>query len=305
MTTVTGVGEAVGLDGPLPVARRFCLLNTPGVVVEEVPAEGPTPRWMSGIAVYGYPAGTPFDWEPCTTGTFRVKETSAVSGDEDPIPGDRFVPFAVYFPLECSTIDAHKPAFIDRAKAALNATLSHGVEKALANGVPSSPNRFFADGNLVPLAGAAAVKPSVGLSYLENAIGSRTGREGMIHATPAVVSAWGIGAGLDNQESEEVEEGGPDTGPELLLSPVGTPIVSGSGYIGADPVSYHGKINATTDWAFATGPVEVRIGDGPNVTIAQSVDRSINLTTIYPERFVVADWDVALQVGVLIDWSLQ
>lgn len=299
MATLTGVGEAQAINGPLPVARRYSLLKTPGVVVEEVGEDEGEPRWMAGVNVYGYPAGTPFDWEPCSVGTFRTKETAA---DEDPQPGDRFDPIAIYFPLECSSFDARDESFIERARLALNATLSHGVEAAIAGGVAQSNNRFLGDTNFVALAGAA-VSPAVGLGYLENAGASRTGREFMIHATPAVVAAWGFGSELLNDNSD-INEETPEAG---IRTRNGTPVVSGSGYIGVHPLGGGGLPGPddTKDWVFATGPLEVRIGDGPRVTIGESLDRSINLVTVYPERFVVYDWDTALQVGVLIDWSLQ
>jgi hypothetical protein len=294
MTTVTGVGPALDLDGPLPVARRFSLLKTPGIVIEEV-GEDESPRWMSGIAVYGYPAGKPFTWEPCSVGTYRTKQTSA---DDPAQPGDRFDPFAIYFPLECSTFDARDESFIDRARLVLDKTLSHGVESALANGVDQSNNRSFGDTNLVIL--ATNVSPRIGLSYLEDAIGFYTGRQGLIHATPAIVSAWGFGSEF-TQEGGDVRD---DPGEVTLRSRCGTPVISGSGYIGADPVNGDSP-GPHKGWAFATGNVEVRIGDGPHVSIPESLDRSDNTVTVYPERFVVADWDTALQVGVLIDWTLS
>src|SRR5215471_12196754 len=102
MTVMTGVGPALAIDGPFPVPRRFSLLTTPGVVVEEIGETGGQPRWMNGVNVYGYPAGLPFSWDPCAVGTYRDKEQETDA--EIPQPGDRFDPFAVYFPLQCSVL---------------------------------------------------------------------------------------------------------------------------------------------------------------------------------------------------------
>ena len=66
--STTAVGVTLDLEGPLPVARRYSLLATPGVVKPSA-----TDRWMNGVNVVGYPDGLPVDWEPCSTGTFRVK----------------------------------------------------------------------------------------------------------------------------------------------------------------------------------------------------------------------------------------
>ena len=291
----TAVGVTGVLDGPLPVPRRFSLLRTPGVVVDEA-SEDENPRWLSGVNVHGYPAGLPHAWEPCSTGTMREKETLAYGLDEedDPQPGARFDPIAVYFPLECTSRDAN--GLISRATAVLNATLSAGVERALAQGAFLSNNPFFGDSNLVALTGNTPVSPQAGLSYLENAIAGRTGRQGMIHASPAVIAAWGFGAGLSDDPADEAPP------MSVLRSPNGTPIISGAGYVGVDPVSQAAPADGE-DWAFATGPVEVRLADGPTVTIEESLDRSINNVVVRPERFVLADWDTGLQVGVLIDWA--
>lgn len=294
--SVTAVGVTLDLDGPLPVPRRFSLLQTPGVIVEEV-EEGENPRWLSGVNVDGYPAGLPHTWEPCVTGTMREKEDTAggLGEDDDPFPTARFDPVAVYFPIKCTASGA-RGRFAERASRVLDATLSHGVEFALARGVLNSNNPFFGDTNLVALTGNTAVSPQAGLSYLENAIGERTGRQGVIHATPAVVAAWGFGAGLSDVP---VDEPAPKA---VLRTANGTPVISGSGYIGADPVNQDAP-TAGEDWVFATGPVEVYVGDGPRVNISESLDRSINEVIYRPERFVLAEWDTALQVGVLIDWA--
>lgn len=296
MSVIEAPGITIDLDGPLPVARRHSLLRTAGVIADEVGPDGGEPRWMNGVNVYGYPEGTPSTWEPCSTGTSRVKDEGGVQS----IP--RFDPIAVYLALTCSTIGMTNDGvnvFYDRARRALLATLSHGIEAALAGGTAFSNNPFIGDGNFLALA-PAAVRPAVGLSYLENAIGARTGRQGMIHATPAVVSAWGFGAGLDDSDVDAEPE------VSVLRGAAGTPIVSGSGYIGIHPLGPGGLPgpNDTSDWVFATGQVEVRLGAAPDPDVVQVVDRTINEVTVRPERYVLAEWDTALQVGVLVDWSL-
>lgn len=279
--SVTAVGPATTLVGPLPKPRLHSLLTVPGVVIEE---EG-TPRWLTQVNVMGYPDGTPGIWEACSTGTFRVKEEGS------PRPQDRFDPFAAYFALPCSTLGmGDYGEFFAQAEAALEATLAHAVEEAISQGVSANP--FFGDTDLVILNGApgAAVSPMTGLSYLENGIGERTGREGMIHSTPAVVARWGEGGGLVEEDS-------------VLRTVNGTSVVSGSGYINADPVDGTSP-GATTDWAFATGPVEVRMEEAPRTRVEESVDRLDNSVVVRAERFVLAEWDKALQIGVLIDWNI-
>lgn len=292
--STTAVGITLDLDGPLPVARRYSLRSTPGVVVEEVGANEGEPRWMNGVNVIGYPDGMPETWEPCTTGTMRVKE------DGSDQPQARFDPVAIYFPLTCSSLGMGDPdRFASRAEAVLEATLATGLESALVKGVPFSTNPFVADSNMLALTGNTAVSPRVGLSYLEEAIAGLTGRQGIIHATPGTITAWGFGDEL-NPSSADVDESPPAIG---LRTSNGTPVISGAGYVDADPTSLAGP-GATESWAFATGPVEVRIGDGPTMDITESMDRLINLVTFRAERYALIDWDTALQVGILIDWSL-
>lgn len=275
--STTASGITLDLTGPLPVARRHSLLETPGVLKED------NGRWMNGVHVVGYPAGVPQPFEPCSTGTFRTKDESV----GDAVPGERFDPIAVYFPVSCSTHgmgDSAIQKLIEKVETVLDATLSFGVEASLAKGTTLSVNPFFADGNMIALA-AGAVNPRVGLGYLENAIGG-TGRGGMIHATPAVVAAWQ--SGLDE--------------PTVLRTSNGTPVVSGAGYIGAHPSGQTAPA-ATRDWVFATGPVEVRVEDEDRTEITEAVDRASNDIVIRAERWALPEWDTALQVGVLIDWS--
>jgi hypothetical protein len=275
MTTFTGVGPAGSVDGPLPVAPKHGLLTIPGVAEE---GEG---RWENGVVVDGYADHAPSLWEPCATGTFRVKD----DGDEGPKP--RFDPIVVYYPLSCSTHGMANPERIrDRADRLLEATLSFGVEMALAQGVTLSTNAYLGDGNLVALAGSP-VAPKVGLRYLENAIGA-TGRKGLIHATPAVVAEW---------------FGDPQTDAVQLVTANGTPVAAGGGYIGTDPVSEPSPAT-TVDWVFATGPVKAFLAELERIEVAQAVDRSINLASFRAERAVLVEWDTSLQVGIRIDWSL-
>ena len=277
--SITAVGPALNLDGPLPVAPPYSLLSIPGVLVT-----GDDGRWMNGVNVWGYPEDTPALWEPCSSGTFRTKE----EGGDFPTP--RFDPFGIYEAISCTGMSVANDwrGFANRAERVLLATQSFAVEEALSQGVDLSGNPFFGDANLSILAGGAAQTPEVGLRYLEDAIGA-TGRGGIIHATPAVVAAW---------EFEALETGA------YLQTPNGTPVASGGGYIGADPVS--GATPAAGQaWAFATGPVEVRLSDVQMVgdDINGTLDTSNNDVIFRAEKYALAVWDTALQAGVLIDWT--
>lgn len=277
--SITAVGPALNLNGPLPAAPPYSLLSIPGVLV----VDGDAGRWMNGVNLWGYPEDVPQLWEPCSSGTFRTKD----EGGDMPTP--RFDPFGIYESISCTGMSIGDwRSFAGRAETVLQATQSFAVEEALSQGVTLSTNPFFGDADLDILASGGAVTPDVGLRYLEDAIGA-TGRGGIIHATPAVVAAW--------------EFNGLETG-SYLRTANGTPVASGGGYIGADPVLGSSPA-AGQAWAFATGPVEVRLSDVQMVgdDINGSLDTSNNDVTFRAEKYALAVWDTALQAGVLIDWT--
>ena len=270
-------GPRLDLNGPLPVAPRHSLLNTPGVVV----ADDDNGRWLNGVNVIGYPASTPLTWNAC------IPESSDLGVKDEGEAGDQaqFDPFVCYLPVTCSALDY---AYIaDWSKVVLEATYSMAVEKGLA-GVDVAglgPNPSLGDGNVQVLAGGSAKSPIVALSYLENAIGE-TGREGMVHATPATITQLNTDTFLD---------------PETLLTTNGNRVVSGDGYIGATANGL--TAGAGQDWMFASGPVEVRISPLAITDLRESLDRSINEITFRAERWVLVTWDTSLQAAVLVDWD--
>lgn len=271
--SVIAVGPALDLDGPLPVAPPHSLLSIPGVIRDD------GDRWLNGVNIDSYPCDTPTLWDPCSTGTYRTKDESVE------MPRPRFDSFAVIQALSCSSLGMGDPdAFARKAENVLDATQSFGIEEALSQGVTGSTNPFLGDVNVTVL-GGGAVTPDVGLAWLENAIGE-TGRMGMIHASPAVVSAWG--------DDLDLVDG-------ALRTVNGTPVASGGGYIAAEA---NGSAPAGgQSYAFASGPVEVRLASVSIQPIYETLDRSDNTVVYRAERYALAEWDTCLQVAVLIDWT--
>jgi hypothetical protein len=224
-------------------------------------------------------------------GTFRVKS------DESTQITQRFDSFVVYTPITCSVFgmdDAALTSLGERAQTVLNATLSAGVEKALAAGVADSSNPFFGDTNVVELNSGTAVSPRVAVSFLEDWIGTNC-RQGLIHLTPATV------AGLPAPIREEF----------TLATANGTPIVSGMGYqdITTSDLSEPGE---GEDWAFATLGVNVFLGPTRLPVPKEAVQRDINLVTFLAETYVLAVWDgyngdpddpELAAAAVLVDWT--
>lgn len=282
MSEFVAVGPARNLDGPLPLARPYSLLATLERLGEGLVIRSGN-EWMNGINVWGYPKETPSLWEPCSDGTFRTKT------DESTWDQPRFDSLVAYLPIQCSTISGSPEEFARRAEAALDVTLSFAVEEALAKGVVGSTNPSFGDTNLT-VVGAATNSAQAAISFLENAIGE-TGRGGIIHGTPGIVAAW-------NYVNLLTMEGG------VLKTTNGTPVVSGAGYIDTDPVGETGSTPASgIEWAFATGPIVVYVANGPDLKVAEYVDRSDNVITYRAEKLILPLWDTSLQSGTLVDWT--
>ena len=282
MSSIT-FGPPVVLDGPLPVAPPRSLLTVPGVLQQD-PGDD---RWMNGVAVWGYPEDEPELWDPCSTGTYETK--SDVSSFSTP----EFGAFVVYLPITCSsfTVASDPGGFAQKAETALDAVQSFAIEKALAQGVPPlNISPFLADSNVTFPGGTAALSASVGLAYLEEAIGA-TGRQGLIHATPSVVSSWFATFPIFEPDTEST-----------LYTPNGIPVAAGGGYIGATPFG-QAPAAAGQSWVYATGPVRAFVQREATLNIKDVLDRSDNVVTFRAERYALVEWDTALQAAVLIDWT--
>ena len=279
MATITAIGPAFAVDGPLPMPPAYRLLSVPGV------REDVSDRILNGVNVWGYPCDMPSTWDPCGDPSDGTKE----SDSDWHIP--RFDPFQAYLPITCNTGHTGPPdEFAQRAVRVLDATVSATVENALANGAPVATNPFFGDVNMTVINGGAAVPVATALAYLENAIGG-TGMQGLIHLTPGAAAALGY----SYLETD---------GQVARVLATGSPVSVGHGYVGAQPTMY-GAAGAGQSWIFATGPVRVYISPTELVapSVSQSLDRSDNTLTYRAEVGIVAYWDQCLQVGVLADWS--
>jgi hypothetical protein len=93
-------------------------------------------------------------------------------------------------------------------------------------------------------------------------------------------------------------------GSDFLRTANGTLVISGGGYYNTDPSGKTGSDPTVgQEWAFATGPVEVYVLDGPDLKVSEYVDRENNEIIYRAERSFVAVWDTSLQSGVLVDWT--
>ncbi len=273
-------GPPFAIDGPLPVAPPYRLLDMATILGFE------DPHWQNGVQVYPFPPDMPDATTPCLDGTFRDKE----AGDGWPLP--IFGPFTVYLPESCSSMSIRsQEEFKARAELVLAATESFPVERQLATGLYVPTNPYIGDANVTLLNGGNAADGQASLALLEDAIG-RTGRQGMIHATPSIVSSW------DATGYTLIDQGG------RLMTRRGTPVVVGDGYIDTKPDGTP-ALGDGEAYAYATGPVQVMRSEVFMIPelISEALDRETNLVTYRAERTFVVDWDTDLQAAVLVDWS--
>lgn len=287
MSAITAsAGITLDLNGPVPQPYPHGILSIPGVNLSN--AEGREPRWLHGVHVDGSLMAMPDFWDPCSVGTFREK------ADGEPGSMPRFDAFGMFIAHTCSSFGMGEwEDFKQKARATLDATAQWAVEHVLAYGVTLSTNTnpFFGDTN-VNVLGGAAVGPDTGLSWLEKAIGD-SGRAGLIHAPPQVAVRWDL----------RLRNG-------VMVTMAGTTVVIGGGYSEAPA---DGSAPASgQDYAFATGPVQVRISD---VNFAEelngSLDTTTNEVTYRAEKFALATWeglpqadpDILQAAAVLVDWT--
>jgi hypothetical protein len=283
---MNAMGPGFVIDGPLPIRPKYGLLD-----VAQIPTPSLDQHWMMGGSVDAYPPGIPEAWVPCQDegSTVTVKESG------EPFPEATFGPVTLYLPVTCTAAQSatRDQEFYDRAVRAFEATESWRVEYTLSQGAPVAAwNPYLSDTSMVKLNANTPMSPMQGLALLEQAIRELTGKEGVIHADPATVTAW-IGAML-------VEPDGP-----ILRTSLNTPVATGGGYVGALPHGA-GALTVAQGWAFASGPVVVYrdVLDPDKPTMSENLDRTDNEYTVRVERHYLPVWDRALQVGVLIDRTL-
>jgi hypothetical protein len=66
---------------------------------------------------------------------------------------------------------------------------------------------------------------------------------------------------------------------QILVTTLGTPVIVGSGYTGVGPIGHANRaVSNTTEWMFATGYVDVHLGETKvvNDNLAQGITASSN-----------------------------
>jgi len=287
---MTGIGPLWRVDGPLPLAPQYGLLQAArSPVVRIIPNdEGPL-RWGGGAQIYPYPPDAGHGFDSCSV--YGSTPTEKEEGSEIDLP--IFDALTVYLAETCSSFGIGNDAeFRARAVAALAAVEGRVVEREFMAGdvFPGSPH--LADGAGDFPNGTTATSVVDAFATLEEVIAD-SGRQGLIHCSPAVAT---------KAASELVLE----TSSNGVLRTIGcgTVVIPGQGYAGdaSDPAGAPAAA-AKESWVYATGPVDVRRSDVEVVpgTLAEALDRAMNVVTYRAERYYLVDWDTAVQAAVLVD----
>lgn len=286
MSVAVAPAGLVPLDAPLPARRTDDLLAvTP-------PLERDLGHWLAGIASGGYPPGPAFTHDPCSHGSQRVKMNAGT------IAGQESGRFTVYLPASCTTqsVAGDPLTFRERLEAMFAVYEGAAVERALATGDGHDDfGPYLGNANLKLLAGGDATDAVTALGLLENEI-ARHGT-GLIHTAPSTVVVW-------DALNLTVARG------PLTYTRRGTPIAVGAGYVDVTPDGAD-ALATGEQWAFATGPIEIRRSAEiivPASQMAEITDRSVNDVYVVAERPYVFNWlarlstddDDHVQAGVLV-----
>lgn len=211
--------------------------------------------------------------------------------------GLHFTPFAVSATDSCSAFGFEAADYEGRARRALAARESKAVEAQwwTSKMFPANPH-LDASGSA-----PTATKPTtvaggpftrrLGLAQLVQALADHNGGVGMIHARPFLVDLW---------MSENMLYRGSDG---KLYTEAGVMIVPGRGYPGTGPGGE--AVSATSEWAFATDPVEVH--RGPVEVWASEADKAAvlakdrNQIDVRAERLYGVAWNAVMNYCVNVN----
>lgn len=277
----------MGNMGPSAVVEALHASPLVGTLLGSVDTIEDDARWEIGIAF------TP--------------EATAVTGDIlDDVCGDavRSDPPALtiveYQPWEVSaSVKCDAPSFTEgelneRGHRQLAKVLTRAVEMELWRGEKSQanawPNNWLANSASYTDLSAGGARPlAYALADLQYGLARAYNDAGVIHASARLVSLW-----HSAQMIELADDG-------RFIDIFGNTILCGPGYDGSDDT---GTVDATltTEWAYATGPIGLRIGE---VTIINepvaTVDHTTNQVAIHAECFAAAYWDNQAHLAIQVD----
>jgi hypothetical protein len=272
-----------------PIPGRRAQAPRMGLVVSaEKPAE-PESVWKNGIS-YDVEScvvpDTPRDI--CSPGSFGTAQEPTTSEWEA---------YVVAADWTCSTFgQSDIQAAYEAARRRLMATWGFQVERELWTGTlaqaQSYPNRWLADAANVVELSVGGLTPIEALACLTQYLAENAGgQQGMIHATPQVVTHWDQLGALHRQ------------GNVILTKTRDDIVVAGNGYTGSNPDG--DAASAGNVWAYATDIVEVREGETDPEDIGGQgpipwVDPTNNRITVRAQKRALASFEGCRHAGTQI-----
>ncbi len=292
----TGIGPLWRIDGPLPLAPQYGLLQAARSesvrILADVDERG-IERWGNGVEVYPYPPDEAHVFDSC--GVYGSTPTEKELGGTADRP--QFDALTVYLAETCTSYRVwNQEAFKARAVAAMGAVEGRAVEREFLAGDIFAGQPHLADGQGTFPNADDPTSVVNGIALLENEIAA-SGRRGLIHVSPGLATALAAALLVS-------DVGG------VLRTINGTVVIPGYGYAPPNEPLGHATPADTEEWAYASGPVDVRRSETFTVpdTVAEALDRNgdePNSITYRVERLYLVDWDTVVQSAVLIDRCLE
>lgn len=302
---MTYLREVVTTPRPLPAP--FGLINSKTLVKESAAS-----HWENGIAYEintdGLFARTHDGCDYTASGGSTFGNAPGSAGSANTVYALDYSPFVIEATDGCrSSIGLSAEERKDRAVEALELMTPKAVEREFwTNGysaVNSATNRSLQNSTTTTLLGTTGVKARRGLAALEQALADDgAGTLGAIHVTRDVLSVLKLDMFVDEPKDD------------VMYSPGGNMLIGGVGYTGNGPASAGASTARTTGkaWAYASGPVAVRLGpiqvsDEPSKVTGQVGVESFHTTNtlVYTaERFAAVSFNGTKVYAVLIDLDL-
>jgi hypothetical protein len=282
------------VDPPESSTPQASLLNSAVVIDDDT-----TSRWEGGFQFQPENCIEAKAWDPCTPHD-EDRSKSEYDGNQEIV---EFAPYIIEVPYTCSSYGFESIDYAGRAMRALDAGLTKAIEREFWMGEKISTNQSLVgstpvDNDHILNPGGAVTPPPVtptqALILLTQALADcGNGSRGMIHATPALVEEW-----YRLYLIVEADDGTLVTGARRDV------IVAGAGYTGYGPTGY-GVPLEDEEWAYATGMVEVRIGEKEVLPsdISEAFDRATNTVTYRGEVPAAAYHDGCCSYAVLVDMT--
>jgi len=286
-------GMLAASDGDAPTVPP----DMPSGVVPDNATGGNVRQWheVGGVNFLPEPCLGGGTYDPCDPDAAPLVDASAYPA------GVEVAGFPIKVGVSCSAVD---PYTRDESRRAAVSTLNVFQHRIAAdefwNGTQAQesswPNPYLADA-ATPIVGSD-LSTCGALARLEeavagNAVGSGPtfycgGAQGLIHASPALATAW-------SKDYLVHREGG------LLVTALGTVVVSGPGYNGVGPNGVTPAVGSS--YAYASGMVSVRLSDTQLFDRATSIDKAGNVYEQWAERAANIALDNCCVVAVEVDMT--